>query len=105
MAATADPQVGDPFELDDRTLARSLWLGAAVGVPLVFLAVALMTVLAGEGLGTALAVAAWPSVVVGPYAGGLTVLIRTAVAEHGAVEVRAVRPAPARPLLHRPRAA
>jgi hypothetical protein len=62
-------------EVDDAGLLRILAVGAAIGIPLTFVVVVLLTFV-GVGLSTAAAIAAWPALMGGPYVGGLIVLMR-----------------------------
>ena len=62
-------------EIDDAGFFRVLAFGAAIGIPLTFVAVVLLSFV-GVGLSTAAAIAAWPALMGGPYVGGFIVLMK-----------------------------
>ncbi|MEW6155372.1 MAG: hypothetical protein AB1673_15505 [Actinomycetota bacterium] len=78
-----------PGDLDDASVARSMRWGVVVGVPTVFVLVTVVGLLAGLGLFTAVAVAAWPAIVAGGYFGTLGV-VDYAQHQHPVGEVRAL---------------
>ncbi len=61
-------------EIDDAELGRVLGMGAAIGIPVIFVVAALLSL--GAGFTTALAIAVWPTLVGGPFVGGFAVLMK-----------------------------
>jgi hypothetical protein len=58
-------------ELDEHEAGRAVRLGVMIGIPVVFVLIAVATLLAGQGLSTSVQSAGWPAVVAGPYVGGV----------------------------------
>lgn len=60
--------------LTDRAAGHAVRTGILVGIPATFLIVVAMTITIVD-LKTAVAIAIWPALVAGPYAGGLALLL------------------------------
>jgi len=63
-------------EIGDAQLGRSIAVGAAIGIPVVFL-VSFMISLFAVGVQVAAAIAAWPALVGGPFFGGFAMMMWT----------------------------
>lgn len=68
----------DAHDIADQDFGRAVTLGAALGVPAIYVLTVLLALAGGAGLGFALGVAVLPAIVGGPYAGGLMVMARIA---------------------------
>lgn len=77
-AATSEPAPSSPIgdAISDSDLAADVVFGLVVGTPLVYLLVVAMCLLAGTGLGNALAVAIVPCFLSGIFFGGVLPLSR-----------------------------
>jgi hypothetical protein len=65
-----------PSGFSDHDAGTALRRGALVGIPAAFVLAAASALLAGFGLGTALAIAAWPAIVAGPFIGAFALVVR-----------------------------
>lgn len=84
-------------ELDEHALGQAVRVGVMIGIPVIFVVVALASLLAGQGVSRSLQVAAWPALVGGPYMGGFfSLLSAQARADHTAevYELPAAAPRP-----------
>lgn len=86
---TATATATEAGEIEEQAAEHALVLGVVVGIPLLFAAIAIVVLLTGAGLSTALQIAGWPAIVAGPYAGGFIVLTRMAAQQGTAAEVHA----------------
>ena len=102
IAATPDPAASSSSgdAVSDAELGGDILFGLVVGTPLTYVVVLIMCLLAGIGLGNALAVSILPCVLSGVFFGGVFPLSRQMsrheAAEQGARDARlALAPVPA----------
>ncbi len=64
---------------DDSTFGRSVALGAAIGIPVAFVLITLAVwLMLDVGLGEAVAISVWPSLLTGGFGGGFIGVVRAA---------------------------
>lgn len=75
-------------ELDEHAAGRAVRVGVMIGMPVVFVVVALASLLAGQGFSVSLQTAGWPALVAGPYLGGVFSLLYAQTREQHVAEVQ-----------------
>lgn len=80
-----------PEELSDAGVVRALRRGVGFGVPGILVIVVCVVLLAGQGLGVAVTIAAVPALFAGPYFG---VIVSLTVAERQAEAGATIHPMP-----------
>ena len=62
---------------DDGRFGRSVFLGAAIGLPIAFLVITVAVwLLLDVGLGEAVAISVWPAILTGGFVGGFVGVVR-----------------------------
>lgn len=77
-------------EFSDATFGRAIAVGIVVGLAMMFVVVTGMVFIGGLSIGLSAGIAVWVGFVIGPYAGGLTMLGREDLKAHHRAEVVAL---------------